>query len=134
MPMKWNDFSPFTLQTSLPFLIPELFPHSALNPTFAAMTLLFSRPTVIAHTIINGECNYCCIRQGYHYSSLEVKSLGSGERFSVDPEASTCKVSLLMTPVREKLNNPNNQINRGNNIDMCWLDFQSYNKSSKKGK
>ena len=35
---------------------------------------------------------------------------------------------------REKLMNPNNQINRGNNTDVCWLDFQSYNKSSKRGK
>lgn len=33
-----------------------------------------------------------------------------------------------------KANEPNNQINRGNNTDVCWLDFQSYNESNKRGK
>lgn len=51
--------------------------HSVLNSTCAAVTLLFSCPTVNPHTVINGECNYYCIRQGYYYSSLEVKSLNS---------------------------------------------------------
>lgn len=54
--------------------------------------------------------------------------------FSLDPEVSKCKAWLLMTLVREKLLNPNNQINRGNNTDVCYLDFQSYNKSVKKDK
>lgn len=39
-----------------------------------------------------------------------------------------------MTAVREKLMNPNNQINRGNNTDVQWLDFQSYNEGSKRRK
>lgn len=33
-----------------------------------------------------------------------------------------------------KAKQPKNQINRGNNMDMCWLDFQSDDKSSKKDK
>lgn len=37
-----------------------------------------------------------------------------------------------MTPVGEKLMNPNDQINRGNNTDVRCLHFQSYAKRDKR--
>lgn len=123
--MKWNDFSPFTLKTSLVFLTPELFPCSVLNPTAAAMTptllLRSHRELLTQSSAIKGGGNYYGIRQGYCYSSLEVKSLGSRWMVFSWPwkQVHARTAWLLMTPVRVKLMNPNHQINRG--INRCVL-------------